>query len=303
MNRYLQVLSFVAAALTFSAVAEQKSSLPSGFQGRFEFQATPDTVLHAELHLPNGAGPFPLVMVMHGGTGPGELEKSDVAQLLSIGYAAAVVDSFSGRGFKAGGGTGAGATIRPPVRVADAYSALNLLATHPQIDARRAVLFGRSHGGAAALAAATTWAKTTFSPNGASFKAFLALYPPCSTAYPELNALAGPMRLFLGEKDELTPAKACEVVAGRMREAAQDVSTRIYAGAHHAFDAPWPVSYFGQWLNYGDCAISLPSVSDSPSPEQVKLCVKRGTSMGGNPTAAAQFRRDFAEELDIVLRR
>lgn len=288
-----------------AALAQPLSALPAGFvQGAFAFRVPDGAELQATLHLPQGTAPFPLVVVLHGGNGPGDLDARDVADLVPRGYAVAVVDSFSGRGFTPGGATGgAGVAIRPPVRVPDAYQALQLLASHPQIDAQRAVLFGRSHGGTTTLVAATTWAQAAQAPQGPRFKAFMALYPTCSVYYPQYAQLAGPLRLHLGEKDELTPARPCEALAERMRADGQDASATRYAGAHHIFDAGMPVSYMGQWMNYGACALELPSPDAVPPPETLKQCARRGTSMGGNPQAAAQFREKRAAELATLLQR
>ncbi|KQP11808.1 dienelactone hydrolase family protein [Pseudorhodoferax sp. Leaf267] len=284
-----------------AAAAEPVATLAAGFQGPFAFRVPDGTTLQATLQLPQGAGPFPLVVVLHGGTGPTVLDAADMADLVPRGYAVAVVDSFTGRGFKAGASGGAGVAIRPPERVPDAYQALRLLATHPQIDAGRAALFGRSHGGTATMVAATTWAQSTHGAGGAAFKAFVALYPTCSVSYPQYEALAGPLRLHLAERDELTPARPCEALVARMAAAGQDASARLYPNAHHAFDSPAPVAYFGQWTNYGACAFTLPTPDVAPPADALKACARRGTSMGGNPQATAQWRQNLAAELAALL--
>lgn len=303
MKPFLTLLVTIPLALQLAvaSAAEPVSALPTAFQGRFDFKVSEDVVLHATLRLPGGDGPFPLVVIMHGGTGVSELDTQDVADLGPRGYATAVVDSFSGRGFRPDSGTGAGASLRPTVRVADAYAALNVLVTHPQIDKQRTVLFGRSHGGATTMIASTTWAKAKYSGGGAAFKGFIALYPVCSITYPEFDALAGPLRLHSGSKDELTPPKPCEAIVSRMQSRGQDAKLTVYEDAHHAFDSGSPVSYFGQWLNYGSCNLQLPSV-DAPLPtDEIKRCVRRGTSMGGNPKAVALFRQNAAKELAELL--
>lgn len=300
--RTLSLAIGIALQIPVLAAAEPVSVLAPTFQGMFDFKVAEGVVLQATLRFPDGNGPFPLVVIMHGGTGVSELEAQDVADLRPRGYATAVVDSFSGRGFKPDSGTGAGASLRPTVRVADAYAALNVLVTHPQIDKQRTVLFGRSHGGATTMIASTTWARSRYSGDGAAYRAFVALYPVCSITYPEFDSLAGPLRLHLGSKDELTPAKPCEAIVSRMQARGQDAKSATYEDAHHAFDLGNPVSYFGQWLNYGSCNLQLASV-DAPLPlDDVKRCVRRGTSMGGNPKAVALFRENAAKELAELLR-
>ena len=300
--RIVLVAIGVALQIPLFAAAQPVAVLPNTFQGKFDFKVAEGTVLQATLQLPDGSGTFPLVVIMHGGVGISELEAQDVADLRSRGYATAVVNSFSGRNFKPESGTGAGASLRPTVRVADAYAALNVLVTHPQIDKQRTVLFGRSHAGATVMIAATTWAKGRYSSDGAAYKAFIALYPACHVTYPEFDSLTGPLRLHLGSKDDLTPAKSCVTIASRMQAHGQDVKLTVYPDAHHAFDLNGPVSYSGQWLNYGACNLQLASV-DTPLPvDEVRQCVRRGTSQGGNPQATAIFRQNAAKELAELLR-
>ena len=152
------------------------------------------------------------------------------------------------------------------------------------------------------MIASTTWAKSRYNGDGVSYRAFMALYPVCSITCPEFDSLAGPLRLHLGSKDELTPAKPCEAIVARMQTRGQDTKSTVYEDAHHAFDLGNPVSYFGQWLNYGSCNLQLASV-DTPLPvDDVKRCVRRGTSMGGNPKATVLFRQNVAKELTELLR-
>lgn len=47
--------------------AEPYKLLPSGFCGYFSFRVSADTVLNANLKLPVGHGPFPLLVVLHQG--------------------------------------------------------------------------------------------------------------------------------------------------------------------------------------------------------------------------------------------
>lgn len=291
----------LALLMPATSAAEPVSALPGGFQGAFDFMVSDGVVLQATLKLPAGGGPFPLAVLMHGGKGVSELENEYALDFTSRGYATAIIDSFSGRGFRPESGSGAGAGLRPSARVVDAYAALKVLGTHTQIDKQRAVLFGRSHGGAAVMLASTSWARSRYSPDGAGYRGFVALYPPCSASYPEFDKLAGPLRLHLGMKDELTPAKACEAIVSRMSSQGQDARTTLYNDAHHAFDASAPVEYFGQWINYGSCEFQLPSV-DAPLPaDELKRCARRGASAGGNPKALALLRQNIAGELAGML--
>ncbi|HET7342784.1 MAG TPA: dienelactone hydrolase family protein, partial [Methylomirabilota bacterium] len=163
-----------------------------------------------DLRVPAGAGPFPLVVLLHGCGGLSNAEHGWVTPLGRAGYATFTVDSFRGRGLREV------CTNSQPLlsvqRVPDAYGALRVLAGHPRIDTRRVALMGFSHGGGATLASATQWAKDT---------------------YPELRRVSAPLRIHVGEADDWTPASRCRERVEALRRAGFDADITVYPGAHH----------------------------------------------------------------------
>lgn len=161
----------VLTAWGLSSVAhtEPRATLADGTTGRIEltsytpasqtallsraFLKQPPVVVHGELTLPQRSplrreGKLPAVILMHGAGGvSNEREHAWAKRLNSLGIATFVLDSFSGRG------------IKPPIyadqpgftsfvaHLLDAYLALQLLATHPRIDASRVASMGFSRGG------------------------------------------------------------------------------------------------------------------------------------------------------------
>ena len=110
-------------------------------------------VLSGELLLPDGAGPFPVVVLAHGCGGRTAVDRTWAIVLRDWGYATFALDSFTGRNLLEVCGD---ATVLSGIqRIPDAYGALRRLATHPRLDARRAALMGFSHGGILTLNAAT----------------------------------------------------------------------------------------------------------------------------------------------------
>jgi hypothetical protein len=89
--------------------------------------------LSGELHVPAGAGPFPVVVLMHGCAGPTVVDRSWALALNANGYAAFRVDSFIGRGLRPV--CGDAFRLTPIQRIPDAYGALAGLAGQPRIDA------------------------------------------------------------------------------------------------------------------------------------------------------------------------
>ena len=222
----------------------------------------PVSSIPIEIRKPEGAGPFPAVVVLHDCSGLGPRSSgapkrwADV--LLAQGYVVAIPDSFSTRGHASGVCTDAvknRAEVAPARRVADAYEALALLRKQPFVDGAHVGVMGGSHGGATTLLA--------MNGNAAKgFAAAVALYPACNpnAAY---HATA-PVLILAGELDDWTPALPCE----RLAKAASGAPVRIkvYPGAHHSFDNASPVRYVANRNN-----VNAPG--------------GRGATTGGNPEA------------------
>src|SRR5439155_21173663 len=117
---------------------DARTHLTAEDRGRVAF-ATPETlvrsglsrlvraepvVLTGELTLPVGPGPFPAVVLMHGCGGVGNAEGGWVDPLTRAGYAAFVVDSFTGRGLTEVCRNAR--ALSPVQRIPDTYGALRI---------------------------------------------------------------------------------------------------------------------------------------------------------------------------------
>jgi dienelactone hydrolase len=197
------------------------------------------------------------------------------------------------------------ATLTGTQRIPDAYGALRLVATHPRIDAGRVALMGFSHGGILTVGASTTWAKATYAPDGGpAFRAFLAFYPSCNTAYPEREHLSAPLRIHAGELDDWTPAAPCKQLAEQLKEAGHDVSITIYPGAHHSFDNLGRAQrYLSQVDSGAACSFRLASIlGPLPSRREVGGCLKKGATLAWSPQATEQARVNVRAQLAELLR-
>lgn len=297
------LVALVALSACAPAVKDLKAALTAEDSGTVWFSPDGKLVLSGDLRFPKGAGPLPAVVLMHGCGGVGNAETGWAPVLREAGYATFVVDSLGGRGLTEVC-TDARA-LSATQRIADAYGALRILATHPRVDPRRLALMGFSHGGIVALRAATVWAAETYAPRGGPrFRAFLPFYPYCNTVFPEMSRVSGPVRIHAGELDDWTPARPCVDLARSLKAAGQDVEITVYPGAHHSFDnIGRPVMYLARVDNGAACTPRLARLT-GPLLNEAELasCLRKGATIGWNPAATEAARRNVGAQLAELLR-
>lgn len=233
----------------------------------------------ATLMKPEGPGPFPAVVIMHDCSGLGPWSSGApgrwATELVGRGYVVFMPDSFTTRGFPSGVCTDASPRRRDVAhfeRVRDAYAALAYVRTLPEVDGARVGVMGGSHGGSSVLATLVT------PPSGpGGFAAGVALYPACAIAglrnSSGIYQAVAPLLILIGEKDDWTPAAPCRELATTARNAGLPVAIKIYPGAHHSFDSPYPVRYVSTRIN--------PNAAGG-----------RGATTGGDPQAWADSIRE-----------
>lgn len=266
------------------------------------FAASPaSAALSGELLFPEGAGPFPAVVLAHGCAGNRFVEPAWGPFLRQAGYATFNIDSLRGRGINEVC-TNPGA-LAPLQRVPDAYGALRLLAAHPKVDAKRVALMGFSHGGIVTMLASTAWAKDAFAPAGQpAFRAFLPFYPYCNVVFPERNRISAPVRIHTGAADDWTPAKPCAELAASLKAAGQDIAITVYPDAAHSFDQARETVYLPKVANAADCFPQSPSILGPINPAGFANCMKSGANVGGSPSAAEQARKSVRAQLQELLK-
>lgn len=219
--RMLVALVSLAAAAS-SASAFEKVSFPSR-------DASP---LVGWLVRPAGAGPFPVVIGLHGCAGlyarSGEINarESDWSQrLTAAGYAVLLVDSFGPRGIKALCNDRE-RTLTPAGRARDAFAAIGWLEKQGFAAKQRVALIGWSNGGSTALRVAGT-------PEAKRLRHVIAFYPGCRVILKRGWQAQTDTAIFQGLADNWTPAAPCE-------ELARSGGARFvgFPGAYHDFDHP-----------------------------------------------------------------
>ncbi len=184
---------------------------------------------YAKLTKPDGEGPFPAVVLLHGCGGMRSSYSHQWDQRLAEwGYVSLQVDSLAPRMISSICAGGMISMEMLPYRVEDAYLAKEYLASLDFVFADKIGVMGWSHG-------ATTTIKTV-NQSGESekerpFAAAIAFYPACHKPIDPIS----PLLILSGGKDRWTPAEFC------LRHAPVDGHTdmfgiEVYPEAYHCFD-------------------------------------------------------------------
>ena len=218
-------------------------------------QANSDVIY--QLHLPEGAGPFPAVVAMHGCSGlvgPVKEGLTDWANFFKQqGYATLLVDSFTRRGLSGGAVCSSISLLQQAwdYRNKDAFKAYDYLAARPDISEHIFIL-GQSNGASVALLSASSEGqRLANSPH--VFSGAIALYPWCGHMLNKNMQMLSPALILIGEKDDWTPASICRQLRGQRGH--QGVQLKVYANAYHSFDLNIPMqSYKGHFLGRNQAA-------------------------------------------------
>lgn len=205
------------------------------------------TMLEARLYKPEGSGPFPAIVGLHGCSGR-DFQRRDTPfrnyadwgeRLSRLGYVVLLPDSFRPRGVMEV------CTQSPqPVsafrhRPRDAFGALAWLQQQNYVQRDRVFLMGWSHGGVTVLATLRIIKDETLRARaGGDFRAAVALYPGCGVQLRSRWRTRTPLLILSGGEDDWTPAAPCRELAERSRGDGQPVTYVEYPGAHHGFDGP-----------------------------------------------------------------
>jgi dienelactone hydrolase len=304
------LLALAASGMPMSAHAQGSpvTSLADGRSGQIAFESpTPKTmrelvthaamaraVISGTLTLPEtGAGRVPAMVIVHGSGGVLGGEYTWADRMKGLGYAAFVLDTFTGRGIK--DTVTDQSQLAMAANMADALVALRLLASHPRIDRNRIGVMGFSRGGIAALYTALEPVRRGIIDDDLRFAVHIPFYPSCGVPYVSAHLDGAPVLMLLGGKDDYTPAAPCLVYAEELRAKGAKVSVVVYPEARHGFDRLSSPHYFPAFTTARDChgAIDVDTgeitaetksgtVRGDAAATEFKRCTARGVYVGGD---------------------
>jgi dienelactone hydrolase len=245
---------WVAAALCIAvttgvpAQAQEKISFPSTDA---DLKGGTPTTIAGYLYKPEGSGPFPAVVGLHGCDGlvqkdgkVSELYGAWGERLSKVGYLVLLPDSFGSRGL------GDLCAVQPvsarPVQPdreipRDAYGALAYLRARPDVKPNSIAILGQSFGALSMFYTIAEGARPKGLPAEQDFRAAIAFYPNCPpflSQEPKWKPRQ-PLLFLMGEADNLLPPAACkQLLAAAAASGAPSIEAHWYPGAHHVFDHP-----------------------------------------------------------------
>jgi dienelactone hydrolase len=267
-------------SLTFLAAASAAVAAPSATPQQVEIPSSSGT-LHAQLFKPDGSGPFPTVIALHGCGGlNGQSDQIQpryrdwAEQLLKDGNAVLLPDSYGSRELGPQCRVKERRVLARRERVADVMASRQWLLQQPWVAHDRISLIGWQHGASAVLwAVRPQLASRKVEPD---FRAAVAFYPDCRISSGLGWSARVPTLLLIGAGDDVSSPPACRQMVEGARGRSALARIVVYPGAAHDFDR-------------ANLPLHAIAGADASLPERGHL--------GGDPNARADAQKRVAEWL------
>lgn len=199
------------------------------------------------LYKPEGAGPFPALVLFHQCGGLSSQRWQNVSMLtwakeaVSRGYVALLIDGFSQRNVDSTCfGPKNGVNLMRNAK--DALQAAEHLRKLDFVDKKRVGLAGYSHGAMVGLLASSRQSIAAFGGDG--FNAVVSFYPGCFTIQPATGNpyelihadTERPLLVLMGDQDNETPPADCVARLTPLRTAGKPVEWHVYPATTHCWD-------------------------------------------------------------------
>jgi dienelactone hydrolase len=201
----------------------------------------PERVLHAQLYKPDGSGPFPTVIALHGCGGlAGHSEpvlpryRDWAERLVGDGNAVLLPDSYGSRGIGPQCRVKERKVSARRERVGDVLAARQWLLQQPWVARDRISLIGWANGASTLL-----WAvRPQLLARGTEpdFRSAIAFYPDCRISAGLGWSARVPTLLLIGAKDDVSSPPACRQMIDGARGRSALTRIVVYPGAYHDFD-------------------------------------------------------------------
>lgn len=214
----------------------------------------------ATLFVPEGAtaaAPVPAVVMLHGSGGIQDARELTYGrQLALMGVATLVIDVFGARRERWTNFIERLLAVTETMMMADAYAALDWLATRPEIDARRVALMGFSYGAMASTYAAYDQAARALAPGARRFAAHIAFYGPCIAEFADERTTGAPVLMVMGAQDRIIDVERCTSVRDELTRGGSTVEMVVYEDAFHQWDGR-PGSNWSPRRGLRDCRLRV----------------------------------------------
>jgi dienelactone hydrolase len=266
----LAFLAAASAAVAASLATPQQVEIPSS-----------SGTLHAQLFKPDGAGPFPTVIALHGCGGlNGQSDQIQpryrdwAEQLLKDGNAVLFPDSYGSRELGPQCRVKERRVLARRERVVDILASRQWLSQQPWVSQDRISLIGWANGASALLwAVRPQLASRKIEPD---FRAAVAFYPDCRISSGLGWSARVPTLLLIGASDDVSSPSACRQMVDGARGRSALARIVVYPGAAHDFDR-------------ANLPLHAIAGADAGVPERGHL--------GGDPNSRADAQKRVAEWL------
>jgi dienelactone hydrolase len=190
-----------------------------------------------ELYLPKSLkkdDKIPLVIILHTSGGIKSNREVRYAKYLNKnGYASFIIDTYGTRKCNASGSGWKNCISKISVLdfATDAYMALNLLSSHPNIDNNKISLFGFSYGGDAAMLSLDLEIKNMFSPDAKPFDVVVSIYGACNNIFDISKTIGSDFYYIVGSKDISYDRVLCLEIQDQLKKAGSKYEEFIIEGA------------------------------------------------------------------------
>jgi dienelactone hydrolase len=225
-----------ALILTISAVACTARAAPQQVE-----IAAGALKLHAQLYKPEGNGPFPVVIALHGCGGLSAANepvapryREWAEQLLKAGYAVLWPDSFGSREVGPQCREKERKVLARRERVADVAASHKWLVAQSWVAQDRISLIGWAHGASTVLwAVRPQLASRSKEPD---YRSAIAFYPECRISSRTGWSARVPTLLLIGARDDVASPPLCKQMVDGARGRSALARIVVYPAAPHDFD-------------------------------------------------------------------